>query len=482
MDNHICTRKRTADDAFRITREPHEAIAIRTEEPQEADLVQIQADKGNTHQKEVTESNVHPQIEQQQEAVENKDETAGMSVEEGAVMPATNDNNKKSSSDQWSSLMKPVEEVLNSNMSARQAALDEMAKRLVKLRRFEDIDYFIRTLQVVVLERQRNIQQTQNPLPKPKAKPKPGPRPKFEAETAIQKQVASVPKSLATGRRVIRAPKDPPNLTGPLTHPRESDAEDVIYEMCRIMQSRKNVVVDNEVNIANLTWFVKQVLSVAKKDENWTTAWMQMCVPEEHRREIGLSVIHILLDCMIESRHLMKKVAQGIADLSRWQRIKMSFVQEAMCSFVGRLSQEMQRLPEAWQVISWLLCHWFPRPRHLRWGWSRVGWSWLDWWKLVERILKDMDQSVAFDVLQYMLELMQEQATAVICEQEDTGERVWSEMKLEKLREKLRNLSGGLDNDELRKKLGSVNIYGIHDLVSSDAKDPSSSSDSDSED
>eukprot|EP00913_Durusdinium_trenchii_P025766 g24182.t1 len=49
--------------------------------------------------------------------------------------------------------------------------------------------------------------------------------------------------------------------------------------------------------------------------------------------------------------------------------------------------EKMDDDPLVWEILSWLLFHWFPRNQTAGWGWWRVGWSWSEWWKVVERLL-----------------------------------------------------------------------------------------------
>lgn len=193
-------------------------------------------------------------------------------------------------------------------------------------------------------------------------------------------------------------------------------------------------------------------------------------MPEDMRHKVGIIFVRVLLELMCDEPGRLSSVALAIGDLVRGNRVKLGTLREAITSWHYDLGAHLERMPRAWEVMSRVLVHLFPQRIEAGWGWSRVGWGWAEWWKLMEALLHDMPPSKAFDVLAMALKLMQDedggtpisdQAIWSLSGGESAAflqERAQDQQRLQRLWGKLNELSGGLGELKLRKKLRTFGI------------------------
>jgi len=262
----------------------------------------------------------------------------------------------------------------------------------------------------------------------------------------------------------------------------DAQAEDDLFDLCKEIQDSRSMVRNGAMDSDNMRWFAVKMLGIAKKSAHWENGWVGLCLPEEKRQEAGLELVKVLLDFMVrdlESR--VKPVANALAWLSKGQRVKLSLVEAAFRKY---LRGSLTRCPSVWKLISWLLFHWFPRPKDHGWGWSRVGWSWREWWRLTEKVLESLPAGAAFQALRGALEHMEEAEARSTCRQE-----LWTQARLDLLKEKFLHLgkqapalgiSSAGSEDALKAALKGINILGPAGGDSSAAGSSEGSSDSDS--
>ncbi|CAE7665165.1 unnamed protein product [Symbiodinium sp. CCMP2592] len=167
----------------------------------------------------------------------------------------------------------------------------------------------------------------------------------------------------------------------------DAEAADKVYELCRAL-AEKPCQVDGKLQAANIRQFVRDLLAVASQPLHWEEAWSRMGMPESLRSEAGIAFLSNLLEFAsgpvgTDLDDAARVSAGAIAALSKGHRLKMSQVEDFL---IKRLDSDSKD-PQLWKVLSWLLFHWFPQGKTAGWGWWRVGWSWSQWWKVVDRLL-----------------------------------------------------------------------------------------------
>jgi len=195
-----------------------------------------------------------------------------------------------------------------------------------------------------------------------------------------------------------------------------------LYSIAKEMQQERPVInASGNVDTDNLRWFAQEMLEAAR-------------TAEEHRNAVAHELVRVLFDLLVRAPEARSEpITDALAYLSKGSRVKLSVLERAIKEhFAGTL----RRSPSAWSVLSGLLLSWFPRPKGHGWGWSRIGWSWLEWWKLCNRVLDLLPPAVAFDTLRIALIQMQDREGGTPLRQQE----LWTEERLAKLRTKLGRL------------------------------------------
>eukprot|EP00927_Polykrikos_kofoidii_P033990 TRINITY_DN28836_c0_g1_i1.p1 TRINITY_DN28836_c0_g1~~TRINITY_DN28836_c0_g1_i1.p1 ORF type:complete len:776 (+),score=174.92 TRINITY_DN28836_c0_g1_i1:94-2421(+) len=235
---------------------------------------------------------------------------------------------------------------------------------------------------------------------------------------------------------------------------------DRIWDICREMQGARVVVQDGHMHTANLRWFVTSMVAAADRANHWETAWQRLLLNDGTRQQVCTAFVRELLKLMTESPEVPQKIADILAWLTRGHRVKLKIVEDVIKEWTARMlakatqQQAGTKVPEVEELLSALFVHWFPMPKIAGWGWSRVGWSWHEWWKTVGRITKDLSPMASFEVLLRTLESMQKTAGDVIYNQ-----AAWDPSRIEKLQEKLQILAAVQGREELQRLLGSVCLW-----------------------
>lgn len=165
----------------------------------------------------------------------------------------------------------------------------------------------------------------------------------------------------------------------------DAAALDAVYELCAAQRERP-CHMDGLLHAENFRQFVHDMLRIATQPRHWEEAWRRTSFPQDLRPEATRSFLQCSMEfacAQSEAKDpaaLVSASALGIAALSRSLLIKRQFVEEF---FLEKMDDD----PLVWEILSWLLFHWFPRNQTAGWGWWRVGWSWSEWWKVVERLL-----------------------------------------------------------------------------------------------
>merc|ERR1719215_1393995 len=72
----------------------------------------------------------------------------------------------------------------------------------------------------------------------------------------------------------------------------------------------------------------------------------------------------------------------------------------------------------------------FPKGPQSEWGWSREGWSWQEWWKIVQKSYDALEVTSAFDELTALLDRIEAEGGKPLAQQT----LQWNEKRLSSAR------------------------------------------------
>jgi len=198
----------------------------------------------------------------------------------------------------------------------------------------------------------------------------------------------------------------PPEATPPRS-PSVSDLSDnPLYALVSEL-TEDPVCEEGLIKDARLNQVLKRLWDgVAQKPKDWLAAWQAMLIPGERHGEVLQKFLNMAF--VQTEGHEPEQAPMIIAELTKAHKIKMNSVEEVLVSFGHNLDGVLAMNEEAWHVYAYVLLHVYPKPRDAGWGWSRVGWNWIGWWKFVEKCVASLEATKALDVLSMLLRLVQE--------------------------------------------------------------------------
>lgn len=175
------------------------------------------------------------------------------------------------------------------------------------------------------------------------------------------------------------------------------------------------------------------VQKAAQKPKDWLEFWQALELPVQGPQQAAVlgSIIHFCLD-----HAPVGGLGPILAELIKGHRVKTKVVEDALeATMVGREDSE--------GVLREMLIRIFPKGPQSEWGWSRTGWSWQEWWKIVQKTMSVLHPTSGFVELGLLLERLEAEAQLPLVEQP-----TWTQPRLKKARELLCEL-GGLEDWEL---------------------------------
>jgi hypothetical protein len=176
---------------------------------------------------------------------------------------------------------------------------------------------------------------------------------------------------------------------------------------------------------------------------------MAMALPAERHAEVVQKFLNMAF--VQTEGHEPDQAPIIIAELVKGHKIKMTALEEVLVAFGHNLDGVLAMNGEAWHVYAYILLHIYPKPSKSGWGWSRVGWTWLGWWKFVEKCVISLEASKALDVLSMLLRLVQEREGVELSQ-------AWSDgAKMKQVLSKLSEL-GACEESEVISRLSTEGI------------------------
>lgn len=225
----------------------------------------------------------------------------------------------------------------------------------------------------------------------------------------------------------VRPPQQPPTASvgsangpspSPPFSPLTSDGADALLELVGEL-SEDPVCEDGFLKEGRLNQVLKRLWDgVARTPRDWGSAFLAMGIPAERHAEVLQKFLNMAF--VQTEGHEPEQAPMIIAELVKGHKVKMQIVEEVLVTFGHNLDGILAMNEEAWHVYAYVLLHVHPKPLKSGWGWSRVGWSWLGWWKFVEKCIASLEAPKAFEVLSMLLKLIQDREGVTLSE-------VWTE-------------------------------------------------------
>eukprot|EP00931_Biecheleriopsis_adriatica_P044033 TRINITY_DN25153_c0_g1_i1.p1 TRINITY_DN25153_c0_g1~~TRINITY_DN25153_c0_g1_i1.p1 ORF type:complete len:277 (+),score=49.26 TRINITY_DN25153_c0_g1_i1:54-833(+) len=216
---------------------------------------------------------------------------------------------------------------------------------------------------------------------------------------------------------------------------REFSSTDPLYALLGEVQEDKVVAEDGEVRTATMTRYLEilVVQQAAKKPKDWIAIWAAMGIPIESQGKVLTEIVRFGLQYSP-----LGGLGAVLAELLKGHRVKTKAIEEAVQgAMLGAIDQQ--------GVLREMLFSTFPKGPHSEWGWSRVGWSWQEWWKLAAKTLSCLESTSAFDELGLLLDRIEAEGGKPLVQQS----MQWSSARLTKVRELLCKFGDLQDEEDL---------------------------------
>lgn len=196
----------------------------------------------------------------------------------------------------------------------------------------------------------------------------------------------------------------------------------------RVMDADGNVRADTLARYLDILVLQK----AAKKPKDWIEVWAAMDIPPDNQTVIMEPILSFGL------QHGAEGFGQVLSALIMGHRVKTIAMTAAINgAFSGR--------EDPHGILRDMLFNIFPKGPQSEWGWSRVGWSWQEWWKLVEKSYDCLAEASAFDELAALLDRIEAEGGKPLVEQT----LQWSDKRLASARALLCKYSGLEDEADL---------------------------------
>eukprot|EP00930_Biecheleria_cincta_P018182 TRINITY_DN14251_c0_g3_i1.p1 TRINITY_DN14251_c0_g3~~TRINITY_DN14251_c0_g3_i1.p1 ORF type:complete len:266 (-),score=62.91 TRINITY_DN14251_c0_g3_i1:47-811(-) len=211
---------------------------------------------------------------------------------------------------------------------------------------------------------------------------------------------------------------------------------DPLYALFGEVGEDKVMLDDGELKEATLERYLTKLIvdKAAKKPKDWIEVWARMDIPVQWQAKVLTPIVSFGLQYTPPGG-----LGCILAELLKGHRVKTKAVEEALQATLGNAARTEGVLVDMLFVI-------FPKSPHSEWGWSRVGWSWQEWWKMVEKSLSCLEPTSAFDELGLLLDKIEAAGCGKPLSQQT---QIWTEPRLAKVRSLLCKFGGLEDEEEL---------------------------------
>jgi hypothetical protein len=209
---------------------------------------------------------------------------------------------------------------------------------------------------------------------------------------------------------------------------------DPLYALLGELGDNKIVDSENKIMEDKLdAYFERLIVPGVAKPKDWIEVWAAMNIPVEiavHSR-----VVQKIIEIGVQSE-VGDTMGEVLAELVKGHRAKVKAVEDAITTVFECGCDEKDCIARFLLLI-------FPKSPTSDWGWSRVGWSWKEWWGIADKIFACLEKSGAFESLRTLLSLIETDSGTYLPHQQ-----IWDEKRLSLVRDALCRY-GNLREDEL---------------------------------
>jgi len=215
---------------------------------------------------------------------------------------------------------------------------------------------------------------------------------------------------------------------------RDFQDSDPLYALMGEANENKVIGPEGILKADLLQKYLKKAMidKAAKKTKDWVEIWAAMGIPVEHQSVVLEPIVRFGLE------HAPKGLGKILAELLKGHRVKTNAVCDAVQGAFKGLSDDYGVLREMLFIV-------FPKGPTSEWGWSRVGWSWQEWWKLANGTLTALNATSAFEELALLLDRIEAEGGQPLIKQP----MIWNEKRLTSARELLCKLGSLEDEGDL---------------------------------
>jgi len=247
--------------------------------------------------------------------------------------------------------------------------------------------------------------------------------PVAKARIAKSSPVAKAPVAKAPVAKapVAKAPAQPAAQAADGEAPRKKDTwkefenVDPLYALIGQVSNYKVLSPDGVLSTERLDSYLDKIFmqKAAKKPKDWVEIWAAMDIPVNNQVIVWEPIMAYGLE------HVPETMGKILAELLKGHRLKTKTIEEgAKGAFNGK--------PDRCGILREFLYIIFPKGPQSEWGWSRVGWSWQQWWQMTENLFSSIEKTSAFDGLAALLDQIEADGKTPLAKQP----LVWNEKRL----------------------------------------------------
>mmetsp|Transcript_58297 Transcript_58297/g.125246 ORF Transcript_58297/g.125246 Transcript_58297/m.125246 type:complete len:253 (+) Transcript_58297:84-842(+) len=220
-----------------------------------------------------------------------------------------------------------------------------------------------------------------------------------------------------------QAPDEPPAAKARQDEGQDFASTDPLYAL--LGECADDRVCDEDGNLREETMMryldTLMVQKAAKKPKDWIEVWAAMLIPIESQSKVLEPIMRFGLENAPEG------LGAILAHLIMGHRCKTKAVDDAV-------QNTFQGNEDPHGVLREMLYLLFPRGPDSEWGWSRVGWSWQEWWKIACSTMGCLAPAAAFDSLAALLDKIEANSGGKSLKAQTM---LWNEKRLTLVKEQL---------------------------------------------
>jgi len=196
---------------------------------------------------------------------------------------------------------------------------------------------------------------------------------------------------------------------------------------------------EDELDEERTTEYIERIFGFGAviKPKDWIEVWAAMDIPVTI--SCHAQVVQMIIELGVQSE-VGENVGEILAELVKGHRAKVKAVEQAVTTIFECGCDEKDCIARFLLLI-------FPKSPTSEWGWSRIGWSWKEWWNISSKIFNCLEETGAFEALKSLLSSIETDSGTYLPHQQ-----IWDETRLAVIRGALCRY-GKLKEEELAEKV-----------------------------